>query len=146
MRSHCSLREEDAVKRLLVTQLIFVFAFGVRVLAQEPPPREPFKTVHLVNVTSASDVAELQAMMEDLNGVVATAGYPETRYRLFKVAGKQAGAYNYLLESFWPGAEAYDRVHKSPEWLAAVKKHPDFDRITKDRVYNRYVEVLPTKR
>ena len=73
------------MKRLLVTQLIFVFAFGVRVLAQEPPPREPFKTVHLVNVTSASDVAELQAMMEDLNGVVATAGYSETRYRLFRL-------------------------------------------------------------
>ena len=88
---------------------------------------------------------ELQATIADLNAVVAKAGFSDTRYRLFKVTGTQAGTYNYLLESSWPGGDAYDQVHKSPEWREAAQKHPDFQRITKDQVYNRYVEVLPTK-
>jgi hypothetical protein len=145
MRSHGSCREEDTMKRLLATHLFLVVALAVTV-AQEAPPKEAFKAVHLLNVTSEADVAALQSMIADVNAAVASAGSPDVRYRLFKVAGKQAGTYNYLLESSWPGGEAYDRVHKSAEWLAAVQKHPEFERITKDQVYNRYVEVLPTNR
>jgi hypothetical protein len=133
------------MKRLFATQLFLVVVLAA-VVAQEPPPKEAFKAVHLMTVTSAADVAELQSMIADINGVVAKAGYPDTRYRLFKVSGTQAGTYNHLLESSWPGADAYDRVHQSADWLAAVTKHPEFNRITKDQVYNRYVEVLPAKR
>ena len=133
------------MKRLVVTGLVLIVAFAVTALAQDAPPKEPFKTVHLVNITSAADVTELQATIADLNAVVAKAGFSDTRYRLFKVTGTQAGTYNYLLESSWPGGDAYDQVHKSPEWREAAQKHPDFQRITKDQVYNRYVEVLPTK-
>ncbi|PYR88312.1 MAG: hypothetical protein DMF84_28705 [Acidobacteria bacterium] len=134
------------MKRFVVTRLVLIAAFAVTALAQDAPPKEPFKTVHLVNITSPADVAAMQETIADLNAVVAKAGYSDTRYRLFKVTGTQAGTYNYLLESSWPGGEAYDQVHRSPEWLAAAQKHPDFPRITKDQVYNRYVEVLPTKR
>jgi hypothetical protein len=133
------------MKRLFATPLFLVLVLAAAV-AQEAPPKDAFKAVHLVNVTSASDVAELQSMIADMNAAVAKAGYPNIRYRLFKVFGTQAGTYNHLLESSWPGGEAYDRVHKSAGWLAAAQKHPEFARITKDQVYNRYVEVLPTKR
>ena len=43
--------------RLVVTGLAIVFGFAVTVSAQEAPPREPFKAVHLVNITSSADVA-----------------------------------------------------------------------------------------
>ena len=130
----------------VIARLTLVVAFAVTALAQEAPPKEPFKAVHLVNVTSPADVAALQATLGDISAAVAKAGHPNTRYRLYKVAGTQAGAYNYLVESSWSGGEAYDQDHKSAEWLAATKKHPEFDRITKDQVYNRYVEVQAAKR
>ena len=79
--------------RLAVTGLAIVFGFAVTVSAQEAPPREPFKAVHLVNITSPADVAPLQATIADLNAAVASAGLRETRYRLYKVAGKQAGSH-----------------------------------------------------
>ena len=128
------------------TRLMLVAAFVVSASAQEPLPKEPFKAVHLVNITSAADLAEMQATIADLNAAVAKAGLRDTRYRLYKVTGKQAGSYNYLLESSWPGGEAYDKVHKSAEWVAAAMKHPEFERITKGEVYNRYVEVQPARR
>jgi len=131
---------------LVFVRLALVSAFAGTAAAQEAPPKEPFKAVHLVNITSPADVAALQATIDDLNAVVTKAGLRETRYRLYKVAGKQAGTYNYLLESSWPGGEVYDRIHKSAEWMAAATKHPEFERITKGEVYNRYVEVQPTRR
>ena len=129
--------------RLIVA---LVAAFAVKASAQEAPPKEPFKAVHLVNITSAADVAEMQATIADLNAAIAQAGLRDTRYRLYKVSGKQTGTHNYLVESSWPGGEAYDKIHKNAEWLAAAAKHPDFERITKGEIYNRYVEVQPTKR
>jgi hypothetical protein len=35
----------------------------------------------------------------------------------------------------------YDVIHKSPAFQAAIKKHPEIDRLRKNEVYNRYVEV-----
>jgi hypothetical protein len=131
---------------LVVVRLALVGTFAVTAAAQKPLPKEPFKAVHLVNITSPADVAALQATIDDLNAVVTKAGMGETRYRLYKVAGKRAGTYNYLLESSWPGGDVYDRIHKSAEWTGAAMKHPEFARITKDEVYNRYVEVQSKSR
>lgn len=115
------------------------------VLAQEAPPKEAFKAVHLVTLKSAADVASLQAALDDLNAAVAEAGYPDVRYRLYKVVGKQAGDYSHLWESSWPGGAVYDKVHKSAEWQAAAKKHPEMAALMKSEVYNRYVEVPSAK-
>jgi len=49
----------------VIARLTLVVAFAVTALAQEAPPKEPFKAVHLVNVTSAADVAALQATLGD---------------------------------------------------------------------------------
>lgn len=129
--------------RSLVPQLFLLATFGATVLAQDPPPKEAFKAVHLVNLKSPADVAALQASLADINKVVANAGYRDVRYRLYKVIGKQAGAYAYLWESSWPGGEVYAKVHQSAEWSAASKKHPELDVLMKDEIYNRYVEVSP---
>lgn len=131
--------------RSLIPHLFLIAAFGATVLAQDAPPKEAFKAVHLVNLKSPADVAALQAALADINKVVANAGYRDVRYRLYKVTGKQAGTYGYLWESSWPGGEVYDKVHKSAEWSASSKKHPGLDVLMKDEVYNRYVEVPTAK-
>lgn len=115
------------------------------VLAQEAPPKEAFKAVHLVTLQSAADVAALQAALDDVNAAVAKAGYPSIRYRLYRVVGKQAGNHSHLWESSWPGGEVYDKVHESAEWQAAVKRHPGIAALRKGEVYNRYVEVPAAK-
>ena len=110
--------------RRLIPCLFLISAFAAMVLAQDAPPKGPFKTVHLTNLKSAADVTALQAAIADMNKVVANAGYRDVRYRLYKVSGEQAGAYGYLWESSWPGGDAYDKVHKSAEWTASTTKHP----------------------
>jgi len=66
---------------------------------------------------AASQRADRQTVVRRMHdvGLRTSAGLREKRYRLYKVAGKQAGTYNHLLESSWPGGEVYDRIHKSAE-------------------------------
>ena len=114
-------------------------------LAQEAPPKEPFKAEHLLNLKSEADVAAMLRGIADQNAVVEKMGIRDTKYRLYKVFGKQNGSYTYLMESSWSGAEAYDKVHKSAEWQAISKNHPELEGLMKDEVYNRYVEARPAK-
>jgi quinol monooxygenase YgiN len=128
---------------LLLVLLLALLGSGPR--AQDRAPTEAFKAVHLVTLTSA-DVATLLGALEAVNAAVAEAGHPEVRYRLFEVVGKQTGNHNYMWESSWPSVAVYDRVHQGPAFQAATKKHPDMERLMKDEVYNRYVEVSTVKR
>jgi hypothetical protein len=126
--------------RLVLPWLIALAVSGAATQVQEPPPTGPFKAVHLVSLTDA-EVAALQDAIAELNAVVAKAGHPDVRYRLYKVVGKQAGDFNYLWESTWPSGAVYQKVHDSPEWAATVKKQSAIDALMKKEVYNRYVEV-----
>lgn len=127
---------------LLLVLLVAVLRTGTR--AQEPTPKEAFKAVHLVTLTSA-DVATLLSALADINAAVAKAGHPEVRYRLYRVVGKQAGNHNYMWVSSWPSGAVYDKVHQSPVWQTATKKHPQMEQLMKNEVYNRYVEVASAK-
>jgi hypothetical protein len=128
-----------------VLLLALVSMFGTIALpAQEPAPKEAFKTVHLVTLT-ADEVSTLLAALADLNAAVAQAGHPEIRYRLYKVAGKQAGNYNCMWETSWPGGAVYDAVHTSPAFQAVMKKHPGVEALRKNETYNRFVEVTSVK-
>jgi len=129
--------------RGIALSVVLSVALCAPALAQEAPPAGPFKAVHLVGLDSAADVAKLQAALDDMNRAVAAAGFSNIRYRLYKVVGRQNGNYNYLWESSWPSGDVYTRVHKSEDWLAATKKHPEIDALMKDEIYNRYVEVMP---
>ena len=111
-----------------------------------PPPQGAFKTVHLVALKSAADAASLLAALEDMNAITAKEGYPQVRYRLYKVEGTQAGSFNYLWESSWPSGAVYSKVHNSAAWTALDKKHPALEGLAKGEVYNRYVEVTSAKR
>ena len=129
-----------------VLDLVLVAALGtVALQGQEPAPKQAFKAVHLITLTPDEERTLLAALGE-LNTAIAQAGHPEVRYRLYKVIGKQAGSYSYMWESSWPSGALYDEVHKSNEFQAATKKHPEIEEMMKKEVYNRYVEVTPSKK
>ena len=123
--------------------LVWTFWTGP-VVAQEPAPNGPFKTVHLVTL-GPTEVSTLTAALAEVNGAVAKAGHPQIRYRLYKVTGKQTGNYNYMWEATFPSGAVYEAVHKSPAFVAAIKKHPEIEELRKNETYNRYVEVTPAK-
>lgn len=126
--------------RLLVLAAALLAATPPSGHAQEAPPAEAFKAVHLTTLT-AQQVAALQAWMRDINAAIERAGHKDVRYRLYKVTGKQSGKYEYLWESSWPSGQVYKVVHDSPEWKAVASKHTGLEGLMKDEIYNRYVEV-----
>jgi hypothetical protein len=130
----------------IVLDLVLAATLGTVALhAQEPPPKEAFKAVHLVTLTPAQESKLLTAFV-DMNAVFAQAGHPEIRYQLYKVTGKQVGNHSYMWESSWPSGAVYDELHKSSAFQAATKKHPEIEELMKNEVYNRYVEVTTAKR
>ena len=134
------------MRRRLSTVGVAMLAIAlVTTVAQERPPAQAFKAVHLTNLTPQQVVA-LQAWMADINAVMARAGHSEVRYRLYKVTGKQAGKYEYMWESSWPSGEIYKKIHDDPEWGAVTQRHPGLEGLLADEIYNRYVEVTPEKR
>ena len=132
-------------RKSLTLAAVVLGIVAIAVAAQEPPPARGFKAVHLTNLTS-QQVTALQAWMADMNAVIAKAGHPDIRYRLYKAIGTRAGKYEYMWESSWTSGDIYTKIHNSPEWKAVAERHPGLDALLKDEIYNRYVEVLPEKR
>ncbi len=108
----------------------------------EAPPRTAFKTVHLFNLASASAEAQLLSDLGDVNAAIAQAGHPDSRYRVWKVAGEKQGAHAYLWESTWADRATYDKVHAHSAFQAALKRAtPSLQAALTDHVYNQYTEL-----
>jgi hypothetical protein len=116
---------------------------GLGALAGSPerPPEQPFQAVHMLILHQSSDEKKLLAAMADLNGAIAKGGCPPCAYHLWKAYGQVSGTFNYTWVSNWPGRVIYEKVHATPEYEAATKRHPDLDGLLNGQVYNRYVEV-----
>jgi hypothetical protein len=107
--------------------------------AQEPAER-PFKTVHLVTLDSAQE-AKLTGTIAEFNAAIAKAGFPNARYRLYKVEGKQQGQYSLLWESSWSGRAEYEKIHNLPIYQQASLALKNLMPLMKDEAYNRFVEI-----
>ena len=102
----------------------------------------PLKTVHLFNVASASAEAELLGALDEMNQAIAKEGYPQSRYRVWRVQGDQQGSKAYLWESTWPDRATYAKVHAAQSYQRAFERvRSAIEASVKDQVYNRYVEV-----
>jgi hypothetical protein len=135
-----------------IASLVFYLSFCavvslVPAIAQneDMPPAQPFQAVHQINVPSADGEKALMTALTDINVAIAKAGCAKCAYHLWKVYGTQAGGYNYLWTSTWPGREVYLKVHRSAEYQAALNKHKEIEAIMNSQTYNRYVEVIPVK-
>ena len=133
------LKGQFAVVRLMFCAT----AALVSALAQnnDMPPDQPFQAVHLINLPSAEAEKSLLAALTDLNTAIAKAGCAKCGYHLWKVYGTQAGGYNYLWMSMWPGRDVYIKVHESADYQAAINRHQGIEDVMKNQTYNRYVEV-----
>ncbi len=107
------------------------------------------KTVHLFNVASGPAEADLLGALDEMNQAIAKEGYPQSRYRVWKVQGDQQGSHAYLWESTWPDRATYAKVHEAQSYQRAFEHvRSAIQASVKDEVYNRYVEVpvaRPTK-
>lgn len=130
---------------VLVALVVAITVPASASLAQAAPPSAPFKAVHLVALDDAR-AASLQTALADFNTAIAKAGHPEIRYRLFKVTGQQSGTFNYMWESSWPSREVYQKVHDDSTYKAAIGRYPNLQDLMKGQIYNRYVEVTPSKK
>src|SRR5262249_20681262 len=92
-------REESHMNRRTFATVVVFLGLIAAGLAQEAPPKEPFKAMHLLNLKSEADVAAMLRGIADQNTVVEKMGIRDTKYRLYKVVGKQNGSYTYLMES-----------------------------------------------
>lgn len=123
---------------LLVAGAVFVGSMEAS-RAQEGPA---LMSVHLFNLPSNAREVDLVNMSHDLNQVIADIGFPNAGYKLFRVSGNNALDYNYLWEGTWPSNAAYDEIHNSDQYKAAMEKHRALmDAIRDGQRFNRYVEV-----
>jgi hypothetical protein len=113
--------------------------------AQAPAPDIPFRTVHLINIESGKE-AEVLAIFEQFNQVMAKLGCADCRYRLWKVSGNQQGPHAYIWDSIWPGRAMYDTIHNASDWKTLSSSQENLQKLLKDHVYNRLVEVSTPKR
>lgn len=100
------------------------------------------KTVHLFNVASGAAEADLFGALDEMNQAIAKEGYPQSRYRVWKVQGDQKGSHTYLWESTWPDGATYAKVHEAQSYQRAFERvRSAIEASVKDQVYNRYVEI-----
>jgi hypothetical protein len=101
-----------------------------------------FLSLHLFSLSSAEAEAELVGMLDEFNEVIADAGHPETRYRVWKVTGQQAGGHSHLFGSLWADRATYDVVHEHADYKALQEKHREaYERLMGEQVYNQYERV-----
>lgn len=126
------------------------FIFGIALVAAAAgaaaahqvarPPATALKTLHLFNIPPA-DEPKLLAALADLNEAIAEAGYPQAGYRVWKVSGTQQGSHQYIWEGNWPDRNAYLAIHANDAYQRASKRTRAAQDLTKDHVYNHYLEV-----
>ena len=100
-----------------------------------------FKTVHLFNLASGAE-ADLLAALDEVNQAIAKEGYPDCRYRVWKVQGDQQGSHAYLWESTWPDRAVYAKVHDAQSYQRAIQRvRSAIEAPLKDHVYNQYEQI-----
>jgi hypothetical protein len=101
-----------------------------------------YLSLHRFNLASAEAEAELASMLDEFSEVVARAGHPETRYRVWKVTGEQAGDHAYLFGSAWVDRDVYDAVHAHADYKALQEKHQEaYERLPSEQIYNKYERI-----
>jgi quinol monooxygenase YgiN len=104
-----------------------------------PMPDATYLSVHVFNLASAEAENELVGILEEFNGAISEAGYPQTRYGVWKVSGDQAGDHAYLSGSLWADRAAYDAAHEYPSYKALSEKHGDaLEKLIPEEIYNKY--------
>ena len=133
--------------KFFIIAVVFIIAIPSSVLAQEMAKKEKntlvgFRTVHLINLKTIEDEAEIVAIADDFNKVVAELGYQNIRYNFWKETIGRNGQYKYIFESTWPNQETYDKVHEYEKFkLVWEKNYTKWKKMIEEDIYNRYIPL-----
>ncbi len=128
----------------LCSRLIFFIVVAVGCLrAQDSPPAKPFQAVHLLWIDVQQPGAEdaVRSAITGLNQAITKAGCPECTYHLWKVVNAAQESYNYVQVSNWPSGTVYDKIHNSPEYIAASRNWEKLRSVVTREAYSRYTEI-----
>ena len=132
-------------RTLVFVGLLVVVAAAAARAQQTPAPTRGYKAVHLFNI-AAQDETQFLVGLSQASEAIAKAGFPDVRYRVWKVQGQPQGAQEYIWESTWPDRATYDKVHSNAEFKKILDRvEPMMSKVLKDHVYNRYTEVALPK-
>ena len=116
--------------------------FGQEMTIKGEDKVEGFRTVHLLNLKSVENEAELVAISNNFNKVVEELGYQNIRYNVWKESSNREGQYKYIFESTWPDQETFDEVHKYEKFQVVWKTNKAvWDELIKEDIYNRYIPL-----
>lgn len=131
-------------RTLVFVGLLVLVATAVQA-QQTPAPTRGYKAVHLFNI-AAQDETQFLLGLSQASEAIAKAGFPDVRYRVWKVQGQPQGSHEYIWESTWPDKATYDKVHNDPGFKKVMDRvEPMISKLLKDHVYNRYAEVALPK-
>ena len=132
----------NRTRGLLTIAVILVLGSLVSGVHSQKGPAPAYKPVHLMNLTSSEAEANLLTILAEFNKLYAQMGYPNIRYRVWKVSGKQSVQFTHIWESEWPDKATYDKVHSFKEFTELHARHEkELRGLLKDHVYNRYEEL-----
>ncbi len=123
--------------------VLCIVLFAGCLWAQDSAPDQPFQAVHLlwVDVHQPSAEIAVRSAIAGLNQVITKAGCPECTYHLWKVVDAAQGSYNYVQVSQWPSGTVYDKIHNSPEYIAASRNWENIRSVVTRETYSRYTEI-----
>ena len=58
-----------------------------------------YKSIHLMKLTSSNAEASLLQKLAEANKLYVRLGYPNIRYRVWKISGEQSGTFTHIWES-----------------------------------------------
>jgi hypothetical protein len=112
--------------------------------ASAQAPGFSFLALHLYNPASDDAHQQFLTTLGELSQAVASAGHPETRYRVWKVTGEQSGDYGHLFGSLWADRATYDAVHEHDDYKAVMTPLEESGlEPFEAEVYNRYTLLNP---
>jgi hypothetical protein len=132
-------------KLLLATMLVLAgAAFAGPMHADRAQDGPAIKSIHMMNLPSNAREVDVANMVTDLNEAIADAGYADAGYKLWRISGGQNADHAYLWEGTWPSSSAYDAIHDSEPYKAAMGRHRAIvEGVAADQRFFRYVEVTP---
>ncbi len=118
-------------------------AASVGVCAQGSGRGPSFATEHLIKL-QPSEEARLLSVLQAFNQLFTELGYPDVRYRLWKLAEDSTMQWSHRWDSVWPDRDTYDKVHQDDAFRKLLGKHRSYlEEILKGGVYCRFNEVTP---
>ena len=130
------------LKKKIVASVVLTLFMLAPVLNAGSSGGAAFRTIHQFNLTTIREETRLLVVLDEFNQLFSKLGFPDVKYRLWRIQEGGLGQLTYLYDSIWPDRAAYDKVHQDSAYKTLLEKHlPFVQQVLKDEVYCKYVEL-----